>query len=212
MDAMPAMPDEHVIRDEATLAALYGEPSGGAVAKEVDYIHPHYAAMIAASPFMVLATSGPDGLDTSPRGDPAGFVHILDDHTLLIPDRRGNNRIDSLRNIVENPAVALLFLAPGADQTLRVNGRAEITVDPGLIERLSFAGKPPKSVLRIAIDEVFVQCPRALLRAGLWNPANFAGADTVPSMGRLLEAATEGRVNGARYDAEEAPRTRQVLY
>ena len=206
------MTDAHAITTLDALERLYGRPSERAVLKQRDRLDAASRAFIAVSPFLILATSGARGGDCTPRGDQPGFVEITDDRTLLLPDRRGNNRIDSLRNIVENPAVALLFLAPGADQTLRVNGRAEITVDPSLIERLSFAGKPPKSVLRITIDDVFVQCPRALQRAGLWNPANFAGADTVPSMGRLLEAATEGRVDGARYDAEEAPRTRQVLY
>ena len=122
---MDAISDDGLIRDEANLNALYGESSAGAIAKEIDYIHPHYRAMIEASPFMVLATSGPEGLDASPRGDPAGFVHVLDDKTLLIPDRRGNNRIDSLRNIIRDDRVALLFLIPGVGETLRVNGQCD---------------------------------------------------------------------------------------
>ena len=206
------MTDAHAITTLEALERLYDRPSERALLKQRDRLDAASRAFIAASPFLILATSGARGGDCTPRGDQPGFVEIADERTLLLPDRRGNNRIDSLRNIVENPAVALLFLAPGIDQTLRVNGRAEITVDPVLLARLSFAGKPPKSVLRIAIDEVFVQCPRALLRAGLWNPANTAAAAAVPSMGRLLEAASEGRIDGARYDAEEAPRTRQVLY
>ena len=126
---------------------MYGESPPGAIAKEIDYIHPHYRAMIEASPFMVLATSGPEGLDASPRGDPAGFVHVLDDKTLLIPDRRGNNRIDSLRNIVRDDRVALLFLIPGVGETLRVNGRAAISVAPELIGRFPFRGTLPRSVI-----------------------------------------------------------------
>ncbi|MGO8917661.1 MAG: pyridoxamine 5'-phosphate oxidase family protein [Stellaceae bacterium] len=206
------MTDRHAITTLDALERLYDKPSERALLKQRDRLDAASRAFIAASPFLILATSGGKGGDCTPRGDQPGFVEIADDETLLLPDRRGNNRIDSLRNIVENPAVALLFLVPGTDQTLRVNGRAEITVDPALIERLTFAGKPPKSVLRITIDEVFVQCPRALLRAALWNPASVAGADAVPSMGTLLEAATQGRVDAARYDAEDAPRTRQVLY
>ena len=115
-----------------SLNTLYGEICAGAIAKEIDYIHPHYRAMIEASPFLVLATCGPEGLDTSPRGDPAGFVHVVDDKTLLIPDRRGNNRADSLRNIIRDPRVALLFLIPGVGETLRVNGTAVISTDPGV--------------------------------------------------------------------------------
>ncbi|HEX5327090.1 MAG TPA: pyridoxamine 5'-phosphate oxidase family protein, partial [Acetobacteraceae bacterium] len=121
---MDAMDDDHLITDEATLAALYGEPSAGAVMKEVDHVHPHYRAFIEAAPFMVMATSGPGGLDATPRGDPAGFVEVADENTLLIPDRRGNNRADSLRNLIHDPRIALLFLIPGVGETLRVNGRA----------------------------------------------------------------------------------------
>src|ERR1700724_2005153 len=134
---MDAITGDNLIRDEAALNALYGEISAGAAAKEIDYIHPHYRAMIEASPFMVLATCGPEGLDASPRGDPAGFVHVLDDQTLLIPDRRGNNRADSLRNIIRDPRVALLFLIPGVGETMRVNGRAHLSTDPDLVNAFS---------------------------------------------------------------------------
>lgn len=212
MDAMPAMPAEHVIRDEATLAALYGEPSGAAVAKEIDYIHPHYAAMIAASPFMVLATSGPDGLDTSPRGDPAGFVHILDDRTLLIPDRRGNNRIDSLRNIVHDPRVALLFLIPGVGETLRVNGRATISVAPDLLARFEFRGTLPRSVLVVTAERVYFQCPKALVRSELWNPDKHISRKALPSSGTIIGDITAGRIGGEQYDREYPERLRKTLY
>src|SRR5690348_5030281 len=125
--------DGTLLTDATALRELYGEPSVGAIAKEVDYVHPHYRAMIEASPFMVMATSGPEGLDVSPRGDPAGFVVVEDEHTLLIPDRRGNNRADSLNNLIADSRIALLFLIPGVGETLRVNGRAEISVDPALL-------------------------------------------------------------------------------
>ncbi len=214
MDAMPVntVPDDHVIRDEATLEALYGAASGGAIAKEIDYIHPHYAAMIAASPFMVLATSGPGGMDASPRGDPAGFVHIADERTLLIPDRRGNNRIDSLRNIVNDPRVALLFLIPGVGETLRVNGRATISVAPGRLARFEFRGTLPRSVIVVAVDSVYFQCPKALVRSELWNPEKHISRRSLPSTGTIIADITAGKLGGEQYDREYPERLRQTLY
>src|SRR5271168_1622880 len=137
---MDAISNDSLIKDEAGLSALYGESSPGAIAKEIDYVHPHYRAMIEASPFMVMATSGPEGLDVSPRGDPAGFVVVEDERTLLIPDRRGNNRADSLNNLIGDPRIALLFMIPGVGETLRVNGQAEISVDPELLARFPAQG------------------------------------------------------------------------
>jgi hypothetical protein len=212
MDAMPVIPDEHVIRDEATLAALYGEPSAGAIAKEIDYIHPHYAAMIAASPFMVLATSGAEGMDASPRGDPAGFVHIADDRTLLIPDRRGNNRTDSLRNIINDPRVALLFLIPGVGETLRVNGRAKISVAPDLLARFEFRGTLPRSVIVVTAERVYFQCPKALVRSELWNPEKHISRKSLPSTGTIIGDITTGRLGGEQYDREYPERLRKTLY
>ena len=180
---MDAISSDNLIRDEAALDALYGESSAGAIAKEIDYIHPHYRAMIEASPFMVLATSGPEGLDASPRGDPAGFVHVLDDKTLLIPDRRGNNRVDSLRNIIRDDRVALLFLIPGVGETLRVNGRAAISVAPELIGRFPFRGTLPRSVIVVRAERVYFQCPKALVRSELWNPDKHISRKALPSTG-----------------------------
>ena len=133
----------HQISDLAALEEIYGQPLAASVRKEISYIHPHYQAFIEAAPFAVLATSGPDGLDASPRGDPAGFVHVENEKTLLLPDRRGNNRIDSLRNIISDPRVALIFLIPGIGETVRVNGRASIHNDPALLERFAIEGKLP---------------------------------------------------------------------
>jgi len=214
MDAMPVttLPDDHIIRDEATLAALYGEASPGAIAKEVDFVHPHYAAMIAASPFMVLATSGPGGLDASPRGDPAGFVHILDAHTLLIPDRRGNNRTDSLRNIINDPRVALLFLIPGVGETLRVNGRAMISVAPDLLKRFEFRGTLPRSVIVVTVESVYFQCPKALVRSELWNPEKHVARKSLPSTGTIIGDISAGRLGGEQYDREYPERLRTTLY
>jgi uncharacterized protein len=210
MDAIS--PGRHLIRDEESLNALYGEISAGAIAKEIDYIHPHYRAMIEASPFLVLATSGPEGLDTSPRGDPAGFVHVVDEKTLLIPDRRGNNRADSLRNIIRDPRVALLFLIPGVGETLRVNGTAVISTDPALIERFPFRGTLPRTVIVVTAERVYFQCPKALVRSELWNPAKLIDRKSLPSTGTIMADITNGRVGGPEYDRAYPERLRATIY
>ena len=210
MDAISA--DQHVIRDEATLTALYGEVSAGAIAKEIDYIHPHYRAMIEASPFLVLATCGPEGLDTSPRGDPPGFVQVVDEKTLLIPDRRGNNRADSLRNIIRDPRVALLFLIPGVGETLRVNGTAVISTDPALIERFPFRGTLPRSVIVVTAERVYFQCPKALVRSDLWNPDKRVERKSVPSAGTIMAGITDGKLGGAEYDRAYPERLKATIY
>jgi PPOX class probable FMN-dependent enzyme len=213
MDAIGSDPaNDYVIRDEAALEALYGEASAGAIAKEIDYIHPHYRAMIEASPFVVLASSGPEGLDVTPRGDPAGFVHVVDEKTLLIPDRRGNNRVDALRNILRDDRVALLFLIPGVGETLRVNGRATISVAPDLIERFPFRGTLPRSVLIVRAEQVYFQCPKALVRSELWNPAKHISRKALPSTGTILAAITAGKVGGEQYDREYPERLRSTIY
>jgi PPOX class probable FMN-dependent enzyme len=205
--------ENNLIRDEATLEALYGASSAGAIAKEIGYIHPHYRAMIEASPFMVLATSGPEGLDCSPRGDPAGsFVHVVDDKTLLIPDRRGNNRIDSLRNIIRDGRVALLFLIPGVGETLRVNGRATISVAPELIGRFEFRGTLPRSVIVVRAESVYFQCPKAIVRSELWNPDKHVSRKSLPSTGTILADITAGTVGGEQYDREYPERLRSTIY
>jgi len=140
----------HSIRTIAQLESLYGKVGESSIRKEVSFVHPKYRALIEASPFAVLATAGHEGLDASPRGDPPGFVEVQDDKTLLIPERRGNNRVDSLRNIIADPRVALLFLIPGVGETLRVNGTASITTEPGLLERFAMNGKPPQCVIAMA--------------------------------------------------------------
>src|SRR5690242_12830606 len=138
----------------AELEALYGQPNEASTVKEVGYITPHYRAYIEASPFAVLATSGPEGLDCSPRGDVPGFVRVHDDRTLMLPDRRGNNRVDSLRNIVRDARVALLFLIPGIGNTLRVNGRAQVSTDADLLASFAVDGKAPRSVVVMAVEAV----------------------------------------------------------
>jgi PPOX class probable FMN-dependent enzyme len=210
MDAISA--DRHLIRDEGTLDALYGEISPGALMKEIDYIHPHYRAMIEASPFVVLATSGPEGLDCSPRGDPPGFVHVVDEKTLLIPDRRGNNRADTLRNIIHDPRVAVLFLIPGVGETLRVNGTAAISVDPALIERFPFRGTLPRSVIVVTAETVYFQCPKALVRSDLWNPDKRIDRKTLPSTGTIMASITHGKLGGDEYDRAYPERLRATIY
>ncbi|MEF7614302.1 pyridoxamine 5'-phosphate oxidase family protein [Aquincola sp. MAHUQ-54] len=204
--------DPHAIRDLAALEALFGTPSEAALRKEASHLHPVYRQWIEASPFAVLATIGPGGLDASPRGDPAPLVAVQDERTLLLPERRGNHRIDSLRNILADPRVALLFLIPGVGETLRVNGRARITVEPVLMQRLAMAGKPPQCVIEIAIDTVFFQCARAMQRSSLWAPAAAGRRADVPSAGAMLAALTESAIDGAAYDRELPARQRTTLY
>ena len=206
------MTSDHIIRDLDALRAVYGEPSGGAVAKEVDYLHPHYQAMIRAAPFAVLATVGARVVDASPRGDGPGFVEIADDRTLLLPDRRGNNRIDGLRNILADNRVALLFLIPGIGETLRVNGRAEISVDPALMDRFIHAGKLPRSVLVVHVETVFFQCAKAVMRSELWNPEKHIDRKSLPSTGTMLADITAGKAGGAQYDRDYPERLKATIY
>ena len=159
----------HRITTLEELDALYGEPVPAAITKEIDYISDHYKAFIDKAPFVVVATVGPEGMDCSPRGDPAGFVRVRDNKTVLIPDRRGNNRVDTLRNLVRDPRIALLFMIPGIGQTLRINGRAEIVIDPELNASFAMNGKLPKCVLVVTADRVYTQCPKALVRSRLWS-------------------------------------------
>lgn len=208
----PPAGDPHRIADLAALSAVYGTPGITSLAKEVDHVHPHYRAMIEASPFVVLATVGAGGLDASPRGDPPGFVVVDDAKTLLMPDRRGNNRIDSLRNIVADPRVALLFLIPGVGETLRVNGRATLTTDPALLERFVVDGKRPMCVIRIAVETVFFQCARAIKRSALWDAARHVDRAALPSPGTILGEFSAGQVDGAQYDGELQARQAATLY
>jgi hypothetical protein len=202
----------HRVTSIAQLEALYGAPSEGAVMKEVDHIHPHYARFIAAAPFCVLATCGPEGLDATPRGDQPGFVAVEDAHTLLLPDRRGNNRVDSLRNIVRDPRVALLFVIPGVTESLRVNGTAVISIEPALLDRFVEQGKPPRSVLVVTAQRVYFQCGKAFIRSRLWDPARHVARETLPSAGTILADLSAGRVGGAEYDRAYPQRLRETLY
>lgn len=202
----------HAVEHLAQLTALYGTPSEASLVKEADHLTDGYLALLQASPFVVLATTGPKGLDASPRGDPAPALMVQDRRTLLLPDRRGNHRLDSLRNIVADPRVALLCLVPGTSETLRVRGRAHLSTDPTLLQRLAMDGKPPASVVVLQIERVYFQCARALLRSGLWQPATWPERGTLPSAGRLLTEASAGRFDGAAYDAALPARQQSSLY
>jgi PPOX class probable FMN-dependent enzyme len=180
--------------------------------KVADRVTTEYRALIEASPFVALATAGPEGLDCSPRGDAGKVVRIHDDKTLMMPDRRGNNRVDSLRNIVRDPRVGLLFLIPGVGSTLRLNGRAALSVGPALLETFRMDGKLPRSVIVISIDEVYFQCARAIVRSDLWNPARFVDQKSLPTPGDILACMSDERVGGAQYDQEWPERARKSLW
>jgi PPOX class probable FMN-dependent enzyme len=201
-----------IIKTIEDLAAIYGEPVEPSIVKEVDRVTPHYRKFIEASPFAILATSGPEGLDASPRGDQPGFVRIADEKTLLLPDRRGNNRVDSLRNIVRDPRVALLFLIPGVGNTLRVNGRAHLSTDTDLLQSFAVEEKAPRSVIVITADSVYFQCARALVRSDLWNPAKHVDPKSLPSSGQMLAALSNNRVGGESYDKNWAQRAKETLW
>jgi len=200
------------ITDVNTLEMLYGGPAAASIKKEIQYVHPHYQAFIEAAPFAVLATSGPEGLDVSPRGDPAGFVQVENEKTLLLPDRRGNNRIDSLRNIISDPRVALIFLIPGIGETLRVNGHARILVDPELLNRFSMDGKLPRSVLQIDVESVFFQCSRAILRSRLWQIDQQIERGSLPSAGTILADLSMNEIDGKQYDQDLPDRLKSTMY
>ena len=203
---------ERYIESGEQLDALVGMPSEASIRKESSVLIPEYRAMIAASPFVVLATNGPSGLDASPRGDRAGFVECADDGTILLPERPGNRRADSLRNLLGDPRLALLFLIPGIGETLRVTGRARISVEPTLLDRFAAEGKRPVCVLEISVDAVYFQCARAVLRANLWATPHPGIREQVPTPGAILAALSDGAIDGSRYDLELPGRQRKTLY
>ena len=194
------------------LEAIYGQPGETSLVKEVDRITPDYRKMIEASPFALLATSGPEGLDCSPRGDTPGFVRVQDEKTLLLPDRMGNNRVDSLRNIVRDARVALLFMIPGLGNTLRVNGRARLTTAADVLASFAVEGKAPRSVIVITVDAAYFQCARALVRSDLWNPAKHVEPTSLPSAGQILATLSQNRVGGEAYDKAWPERAKKTLW
>ncbi len=202
-----------VISSIEELEGIYSiAPTLASTAKEIDYLTLEYRQLIAASPFVALATVGPEGLDCSPRGDAAGFVRIIEDHTLVMPDRRGNNRIDSLRNILRDPRVALLFLIPGSGITFRVNGHAVISADPELLKSFEVEGKAPRTAIIISITAAYFQCARAVVRSKLWEPSAHADPATLPTPGKVLQVLTKSEIDAAAYDAEWPGRAKATLW
>ena len=208
----------HRITSLDQLAALYTNPVAPAsLIKEIDHVDANYGALIAASPFFVLATNGPDGLDCSPRGDLPGFVTVSDAKTLLIPDRRGNNRLDSLKNILFDNRIGMLFLVPGYGETLRVNGTATLSSDPELCARFDMAGKLPACVMVVTVESVYFQCSRAVVRADLWNPEARVAKGNLPSAGTILREITARApavetFDGEAYDKALPARVKATLY
>jgi PPOX class probable FMN-dependent enzyme len=203
----------YTIATRAQLESLYSDPPHEpALFKETDRITPQYRKLIEAAPFCVIATCGPEGLDCSPRGDPPGFVRVADAHTLLIPDRRGNNRIDSLRNLVRDPRVSLLFLIPGVGETMRVNGRAEISTDPKLTESFVMNGKVPKCVLVVTVERAYFQCTKAIIRAKLWDETAKVDRKTLPTPGSILAELTDGKMGGPEHDRRAPERIKETIY
>jgi uncharacterized protein len=196
----------------AELEALYDVPVPSSITKEIDRLTELHCAYIEASPFLVVATSGPGGIDASPRGDPPGFVRVLDERTLLVPDRRGNNRLDTLRNLIADPRIGLLFLVPGIGITLRVNGTALISTDPELRESFAVDGKPPTTVIVVTTTSVYTQCPKALIRSHLWDPTRHRDPSELPSVGDIMELITSGSFDGKAYDSSYPERIRQTIY
>ena len=195
-----------MVADEAALRALIGEPADIVRAKVTDRVNDLTRRFIDLSPFLCLATSAPDGTcDVSPRGDPAGFVRVIDDRTLLIPERPGNRLADSLRNILGNPNVALLFIVPGVGDTLRVNGRASLVTDAELLAPCVVEGKVPKLGLLVEIDEVFTHCSKAFLRSQLWDPGRHVDRDALPSSGEI-HRSLDPSFDAEEYDAARAER------
>jgi uncharacterized protein len=194
------------------LEAIYGQTNDASTVKVADRVTPSYRVMIEKSPFAALATVGPEGLDCSPRGDLAGFVRVHDEKTLMMPDRRGNNRIDSLRNIVRDPRVALMFLIPGCGNALRMNGRAHVSADAELLASFKMEGKAPRTVIVMRVDEIYFQCARAIVRSDLWNPDKRVDPKSLPTPGQILAEMSDNRVGGEEYDRVWPERARQTMW
>lgn len=200
------------IESREDLRAHYGEVSYRARLKQLPKLEQHSRRFISLSPFFVLSTSSPAGTDASPRGDAPGFVKVIDDRTLAVPDRPGNNRVDSFRNILENPNVGLLFLVPGINETLRVNGKARITTDPAVLAEHAAHGKLPRSVMLIEVEEVYLHCAKALMRSKLWDPARHLDRRDFPTMGQCLADQIGGGLDPRKVEEEVEDGYRTRLY
>jgi uncharacterized protein len=202
----------HYITTEKSLELLFDSVGEASLRKEVSFIHALYKDWIMKSPFAVLATNGPSGLDTSPRGDPAPLVHIQDQKTILLPERRGNNRIDSLKNILHDNRVSMIFFVPGVRETIRITGTAKIGIDPHLLARFAINDQPAKCVIEINVESIFFQCARALVRSSLWSNEQLAARPQVPTAGQMLAALTDNDIDGVAYDNELPHRQAKTLY
>jgi hypothetical protein len=200
-----------IISSVEDLKAIYGEVTDASTAKVTHFLTPAYRRMIEMSPFVALATVGPEGLDCSPRGDQGAVVRIEDDRTLALPDWRGNNRVDSLLNIVRDPRVALMFLIPGSNSAMRINGRAVVSVAPDLLQSFEMDGRHPRSVVVITIDEAYFQCARAVMRAELWNVERQVAVDELPTPGEMLKSAKED-FDRDTYDREWPARAAKTMW
>ncbi|HEY7999936.1 MAG TPA: pyridoxamine 5'-phosphate oxidase family protein [Pseudolabrys sp.] len=203
---------EHLVTTLEQLDALYGAKNPNSIAKEIDHLSDGYRRLIEAAPFLAIATGGPEGFDCSPKGDAPGFVRVLDDKTLAIPDRPGNNRLDGFRNIVRDPRIGLLFLIPGVGETLRVNGRASISIDPELMQSFTVNGKLPRSVLIVLIETVYFHCSKAIVRSRLWDEKTKIDRKSLPSTGTILAELSQGRLGGEAYDRDAPERIKAQLY
>lgn len=203
---------KHLVTTMEQLDALYGVKNPNSVAKEIDHLSDGYRKLIEAAPFVAIATGGPDGFDCSPKGDAPGFVRILDDKTLAIPDRPGNNRLDGFRNIMRDPRIALLFLIPGVGETFRVNGRASISIDPELMQSFAVNGKLPRSVLIVHIESAYFHCSKAIVRSRLWDEATKIDRQSLPSTGTILAELSQGKLGGEAYDRAAPERIKAQLY
>ena len=199
------------VTSDAELDRHYGSPVKAALIKEIDHLSPHYRTFVEKAPFVMVATVGEGGLDCSPRGDPPGFVRVHDEKTVLLPDRRGNNRLDTLRNLVRDPRISLLFLIPGVGAPLRINGRASIVTEPEIREAFTIQGKAPASVLEVTVDQVYFQCQKALVRSKLWSSEVQIERKDLPSTGQMLEALASD-FDGDAYDRNYPQRLKESIY
>jgi PPOX class probable FMN-dependent enzyme len=194
------------------LEEIYGAPVERSLTKEIDYISDHYRQFIEAAPFVVVGTVGPEGLDCSPRGDPAGFMRVTDKKTVMMPDRRGNNRLDSLRNLVRDPRISLLFLIPGVNETMRINGTARIVTNPALRESFAIRGQAPATVIVTTVDRIYYQCPKALVRSALWSPEAQVDRASLPTTGQMQRALVGESFDAEAYDRDYPAHMNRTIY
>lgn len=199
----------------AALESRYGVPPERSLWKEIDHVNEHYQAFIRHSPFLILATVGEQGVDCSPRGDAPGFVRVVSETCLQIPDRRGNNRLDSLRNIIHNPQVGLIFMVPNAGEAIRVSGKAEIIVDEALCASFAVNGKPASSVLSVTVEKAYFQCQKAIARSQLWDSASYIERSELPSVGQMIQHFADqqqAEFDGQAYDTNYPEYMKKTIY